>query len=101
MSPETVSEESAFGAGVNLIEQLSWKELVDVVTCTERGWCQSQCSAWATGKSVSAKLLVMSPGDEEVTVADICQLLAVALNLGGALASVEAVESGAEEKTTS
>lgn len=62
MDDENLTEESTFGAGA--IEQLSWKQLLDVATCTECGRCQSQCPAWATGKPLSPKLLVMGLRDE-------------------------------------
>jgi Fe-S oxidoreductase len=62
MDAEQLSEDSTFGAGA--IEQLSWKQLLDVATCTECGRCQSQCPAWATGKPLSPKLLIMDLRDE-------------------------------------
>jgi Fe-S oxidoreductase len=62
MELESISEETSFGAGV--INQFSWKQLLDFVTCTECGRCQSQCPAWATGKPLSPKLVVMDLRDE-------------------------------------
>ncbi|MGH9106534.1 MAG: 4Fe-4S dicluster domain-containing protein, partial [Acidimicrobiales bacterium] len=62
MDPENLAEDSSFGAG--RIEQLSWKQLLDLATCTECGRCQSHCPAWATGKPLSPKLLVMDLRDE-------------------------------------
>jgi Fe-S oxidoreductase len=58
---EDPPEDAAFGAGK--IEELSWKDLLDVTTCTECGRCQDQCPAWATGKPLSPKLLVMGLRD--------------------------------------
>ena len=40
-----------FGAGH--IEDLSWKQLLDTLTCTECGRCQGACPAWNTGKPLS------------------------------------------------
>jgi Fe-S oxidoreductase len=57
MDPETLTEESVFGVGE--VGQLSWKQMLDLVTCTECGRCQEQCPAWNTGKPLSPKLLIM------------------------------------------
>ncbi|HEU4488334.1 MAG TPA: (Fe-S)-binding protein, partial [Actinomycetota bacterium] len=58
---ENLSEDTALGAGV--VTDLTWKQLLDLYTCTECGRCQSQCPAWATGKPLSPKLLVMDLRD--------------------------------------
>ena len=50
-----------FGRGK--IEDFTWKGLLDMGTCTECGRCQSQCPAWATGKPLSPKQLVMDLRD--------------------------------------
>jgi Fe-S oxidoreductase len=54
-------EDAAFGAG--RVEDLTWKDLLDVSTCTECGRCQAVCPAWTTGKPLSPKLLVMNLRD--------------------------------------
>ena len=59
-SIEDMQEEDFDKLGVGQVEDLSWKGLLDVTTCTECGRCQSQCPAWATDKPLSPKLLVMS-----------------------------------------
>ncbi len=59
---ETMDEDTIFGAGK--IEHFTWKQLLDLVTCTECGRCQSQCPAWNTGKDLSPKLLIMDLRDE-------------------------------------
>jgi Fe-S oxidoreductase len=61
IDPETMSEDEVFGAGS--IENFTWKQLLDVATCTECGRCQSQCPAWNTGKPLSPKLVVMDLRD--------------------------------------
>ncbi len=61
MDMEAVDEDTVFGAGH--IEDLSWKQLLDTLTCTECGRCQAVCPAWNTGKPLSPKLLVMSLRD--------------------------------------
>src|SRR6516164_6110226 len=50
-----------FGRGK--IEDFTWKGMLDMATCTECGRCQSQCPAWATGKPLSPKQLVMDLRD--------------------------------------
>ena len=59
---ETMDEDTIFGAGK--IEHFTWKQLLDLVTCTECGRCQSQCPAWNTGKPLSPKLVIMDLRDE-------------------------------------
>ncbi len=49
--------------GIGKIEDLSWKGMIDLATCTECGRCQSQCPAWATGKPLSPKLLILDLRD--------------------------------------
>ena len=49
--------------GLGKIEDLSWKGLLDLATCTECGRCQSQCPAWATGKPLSPKQVILDLRD--------------------------------------
>ena len=49
--------ENAENYGVSQIEQFSWKDLLDVYTCTECGRCQDACPAFATEKPLSPKLV--------------------------------------------
>jgi Fe-S oxidoreductase len=52
--------------GVKTIEDLAWKDLLDGFTCTECGRCQDACPAWATGKPLNPKTLIM--GIREMSV---------------------------------
>jgi Fe-S oxidoreductase len=61
MDMEHVDEDTVFGAGH--IEDFSWKQLLDLYSCTECGRCQDACPAWTTGKPLSPKLLVMGLRD--------------------------------------
>jgi len=61
MDMENVTEDTVFGAGH--IEDLSWKQLLDTLTCTECGRCQDACPAWNTGKPLNPKLLIMGLRD--------------------------------------
>ena len=54
---EDPPEDARFGVGV--VEDYSWKNLLDFTTCTECGRCQSQCPAWNTAKPLSPKRLVI------------------------------------------
>jgi Fe-S oxidoreductase len=49
--------------GIGKVEDLSWKGMLDLGTCTECGRCQSQCPAWATGKPLSPKQLILDLRD--------------------------------------
>jgi Fe-S oxidoreductase len=55
--------------GVKAVEDLTWKQLLDVTTCTECGRCQEQCPAWATGKPLSPKLLTLALRDHAAATA--------------------------------
>jgi Fe-S oxidoreductase len=49
--------------GAGRIEELSWKQLLDTLTCTECGRCQAACPAWNSGRPLSPKLLIMDLRD--------------------------------------
>jgi Fe-S oxidoreductase len=49
--------------GNSKIEQFSWKNLLDLYTCTECGRCQDQCPAYLTDKPLSPKMLIMDMRD--------------------------------------
>ncbi len=53
---DELPEDAALGVG--RAQDLTWKNLLDVTTCTECGRCQDQCPAWQTEKPLSPKLLV-------------------------------------------
>jgi Fe-S oxidoreductase len=50
--------------GVGTIGDLTWKQMVDAFSCTECGRCQDVCPAYATGKLLSPKLLIMGIRDQ-------------------------------------
>ncbi|MGA9776320.1 MAG: (Fe-S)-binding protein [Candidatus Dormiibacterota bacterium] len=50
--------ENSESFGVSRSEQLTWKQQLDLLTCTECGRCQSHCPAFNTGKPLSPKLLI-------------------------------------------
>ncbi|MGH3303455.1 MAG: (Fe-S)-binding protein, partial [Streptosporangiaceae bacterium] len=49
--------------GIGKVEDLSWKGMLDLATCTECGRCQSQCPAWVTGKPLSPKMIILELRD--------------------------------------
>jgi Fe-S oxidoreductase len=58
---ETPEEDMRFGIGT--VEDLTWKQMMDAFSCTECGRCQDACPAFATGKVLSPKLVVMGVRD--------------------------------------
>ena len=61
---EAPEEELRLGAAV--ASDLSRKQLLDSLSCTECGRCQDVCPAWATGKPLSPKLLIMDLRDHVI-----------------------------------
>jgi Fe-S oxidoreductase len=49
--------------GIGKVEDLTWKGMLDLGTCTECGRCTSQCPAWATGKPLSPKQVILDLRD--------------------------------------
>ena len=64
---EADPDEDVFGLGK--IEDLSWKGMLDLGTCTECGRCQSQCPAWNTGKPLSPKMVILDLRDHALAKA--------------------------------
>src|ERR1019366_8071145 len=79
---EAMDEDTIFGAG--RIDHFTWKQLLDLVTCTECGRCQSQCPAWNTGKPLSPKLVIMDLRDELLKQSSRVLAGAAAAKAGGA-----------------
>ena len=60
--PDIPEEDIRFGAGT--AADLTWKEMLDTFSCTECGRCQDVCPAFATGKALSPKLVIMGLRDQ-------------------------------------
>src|SRR5260370_31309914 len=58
---EAAPDTDVFGLGK--VEDVTWKAMLALATCTECGRCQSQCPAWATGKPLSPKMLILDLRD--------------------------------------
>ena len=85
MDMENVDEDTVFGVG--LVEQFTWKQLLDFTVCTECGRCQSVCPAWNTDKPLSPKLLIMGLRDNMFSSS--ARMLAKAGGSGGDEAAAE------------
>ncbi len=57
-------DEAALRFGAGTVADLTWKQMLDSVSCTECGRCQDVCPAYATGKALSPKLLIMGIRDQ-------------------------------------
>jgi Fe-S oxidoreductase len=49
--------------GVQRVEHLTWKQALDLYTCTECGRCSDNCPAYTTGKKLSPKHLTLALRD--------------------------------------
>ncbi len=58
-------EDVRFGSAT--VTDMTWKQMVDTMSCTECGRCQDVCPAFATGKELSPKLLIMALRDQVLT----------------------------------
>jgi Fe-S oxidoreductase len=67
LDPEKMTEDTVFGTGH--IADLTWKQRLDLISCTECGRCQDQCPAWATEKPLSPKLVIMDLRDQMMAAA--------------------------------
>jgi Fe-S oxidoreductase len=64
---EAPEEDIRFGVATQ--KDLTRKQVLDLFSCTECGRCQEACPAWATGKPLSPKLLIMDIRDRVVAEA--------------------------------
>ncbi len=49
--------------GIRTLADVTWKDLLDGLTCTECGRCQDACPAYATGKPLNPKAFIMGIRD--------------------------------------
>lgn len=61
--PTSLGDAPVLGAGTKA--ELTWKNRLDVLTCSECGRCQEVCPAWATGKVLSPKAMVTAIRDAD------------------------------------
>jgi Fe-S oxidoreductase len=62
---DRAEEEVRFGSA--RVTDMTWKQMLDTMSCTECGRCQDVCPAYATGKALSPKLLIMAMRDQLMT----------------------------------
>jgi Fe-S oxidoreductase len=58
LAPLDLAAEDVDHFGVSKLEHFSWKDMLDMYTCTECGRCQTHCPAYNTGKPLSPKTLI-------------------------------------------
>ncbi|MBI4572204.1 MAG: (Fe-S)-binding protein, partial [candidate division NC10 bacterium] len=61
---QPVALEEAEHFGISTIQGFPRKDLLDLVACTECGRCQDACPAWATGKPLTPKGLIIDLRDQ-------------------------------------
>ncbi len=80
--------------GLSKTEDLSWKQILDLYTCTECGRCEVNCPAWTTGKPLNPKMIILDIRDH--VYADQARILAggkvptAALAISGEVSAEEA-----------
>jgi Fe-S oxidoreductase len=58
---ENLTEDTVFGVGQ--AEDFTWKQVLDMYTCTECGRCSSVCPAWNTDKPLNPKFIITDSRD--------------------------------------
>lgn len=61
--------EDAESFGVGKVEEFTWKQLLDGMTCVECGRCTAQCPAFNTGKKLDPRLMIHHLKDGMLDVA--------------------------------
>lgn len=56
---EPIDMETAETLGVKVLTDFHWKDLLDLDACTECGRCQEVCPAFAVGKPLNPKMLIL------------------------------------------
>jgi Fe-S oxidoreductase len=59
MTPINFEDETVTQYGIANVQQMSWKDTLDMYSCTECGRCQELCPAWNTDKPLSPKNLII------------------------------------------
>jgi Fe-S oxidoreductase len=57
------SLEDEMPLGLSKTEDLSWKQILDLYTCTECGRCEVNCPAWTTNKPLNPKMIILDIRD--------------------------------------
>lgn len=65
-----IEDEDAETFGLGFINELNWKQVMDLYACTECGRCEEQCPAAKTGKALSPREFIHSVKSELFDNAD-------------------------------
>src|SRR5436309_1094916 len=76
LSKQDLENATTFGA--SHIDQFTWKQVLDMFSCTECGRCSSQCPATATGKPLAPRQLLLDLRDYLYATQAFARLLAKA-----------------------
>jgi len=63
LKPINLEDENITTFGIDKITEFSWKDVMDMYTCTECGRCTSQCPAFNTDKPLNPKQFLMELKD--------------------------------------
>ena len=69
LTPLDLEAEDVDHFGNSKLEHFSWKDMLDLYTCTECGRCQTHCPAFNTGKPLSPKTLITDLRDHAYEIA--------------------------------
>jgi len=85
--------ENEVSMGLAKTEDLSWKQVLDLYTCTECGRCEVNCPAWNTDKPLNPKMIILDIRDH--VYADAKRILAGTKASGALKSETELAISGA------
>jgi Fe-S oxidoreductase len=95
---EKLMAEGAESFGVGKIEDFTWRQVLDMYTCTECGRCNAGCPTYTTGKPLHPRELICDERDHLYAITD--QLAAMGrLKSKGNLAEAKAIAGSIERPT--
>ncbi len=90
------SLEEELPLGLSKTEDLSWKQILDLYTCTECGRCEVNCPAWTTGKPLNPKMIILDIRDH--VYADQARIIAGGKSVATAQLAISGEVTAAEEE---
>lgn len=73
LKPLNLEDETATSFGIDKIKEFSWKDVMDMYTCTECGRCTAECPAYNSNKPLNPKAFLMELKDFLYTNSDTLQ----------------------------
>ena len=70
LTPMDLEDENAEYFGARQLEDLTWKQHLDLYTCTECGRCSVNCPAWLSDKPLNPKLLIKDLHEHQIRYAE-------------------------------